>query len=43
VYINREYPTARNLIILIGIVTAIDGLFVLVVNRSSITRLILCL
>lgn len=41
VYMNREYPTVRNLINPIGIIVIIDCLSVLVISRISLIRLIL--
>lgn len=40
VYINNEYPTVRNLINLIGIITLLDCLIVLEINIISLNRLI---
>ena len=41
VYMNREYPTVRNLISPIGMMVIIDCLIILVINRISLMRLIL--
>ena len=41
VYINSEYPTVKNLINLIGIITDIDCLIVPVISRISLIKLIL--
>lgn len=40
VYINNEYPTVRNLISLMGIITLLDCLIVLEINIISLNRLI---
>lgn len=40
-YINNEYPTVRNLINPIGIITIIDCLIVLAISRISLIKLIL--
>lgn len=38
---NSEYPTVKNLISLIGIITHIDCLIVLVISRISLIKFIL--
>lgn len=38
---NREYPTVRNLINPIGIITIMDCLIVLVISKISLIKLIL--